>query len=249
MITSLWRQNDVATSFCRHNHVSFASCVRWGQKKIFIWKQVPRPTLTEDGVAISGPRRVVRHDEQHDRVWQQDGDLHGDLLSSSDGEGVHQGRHRRQQHLRHQHRIYKIRRVPLHQQSKANLGKYRRIADIISDHCTVSFSREKVPFVALHVSGLVDIWLWVIEVQSGGGMDPVCELNSTALWKKGNIPSEVNVRTVWWGPGTLTQCLVMHLFMCHSFGSLLFQYCSAPSHYMNQWWTIVNWTPSTSVKF
>ena len=28
-ITSLWRQNDVATSFWRHNYVIIASCVRW----------------------------------------------------------------------------------------------------------------------------------------------------------------------------------------------------------------------------
>ena len=30
IITSLWRQNDVATSFRRHNDVIIASCVRWG---------------------------------------------------------------------------------------------------------------------------------------------------------------------------------------------------------------------------
>ena len=30
MITSLWCQNDVATSFWRHNDVVIASCVRWG---------------------------------------------------------------------------------------------------------------------------------------------------------------------------------------------------------------------------
>ena len=29
IITSLWRQNDVATSFRRHNDVIIASCVRW----------------------------------------------------------------------------------------------------------------------------------------------------------------------------------------------------------------------------
>ena len=29
IITSLWRRNDVATSFRRHNDVIFASCVRW----------------------------------------------------------------------------------------------------------------------------------------------------------------------------------------------------------------------------
>ena len=29
IITSLWRRNDVATSFPRHNDVIFASCVRW----------------------------------------------------------------------------------------------------------------------------------------------------------------------------------------------------------------------------
>ena len=28
-ITSLWRQNDVATSFLRHDDIIFASCVRW----------------------------------------------------------------------------------------------------------------------------------------------------------------------------------------------------------------------------
>ena len=33
MITSLWRQNDVATSFRRHNDVIIASCVRWDMSR------------------------------------------------------------------------------------------------------------------------------------------------------------------------------------------------------------------------
>ena len=37
IITSSWRQNDVVTSFLRHNDVIFAPCVDWDRSEIQCW--------------------------------------------------------------------------------------------------------------------------------------------------------------------------------------------------------------------
>ena len=59
IITSLWRRNDVAMSFWRHNHVIIESCAVGKQYYMYYWHAVRQPEFNRNPDCFNGPCLVV----------------------------------------------------------------------------------------------------------------------------------------------------------------------------------------------